>query len=121
MVGFAGGPNRPTTPREGLNAFAPAGLLFARRHSAAVRSNEIGIVDPGSAWMFVSTVGSVKAIVTKAFGLPVICHCPAVAAAGATVVATPLGTVPKLRSRMVAIVIPVVTTTASAATKLEPP
>src|SRR5258708_3574687 len=71
--------------------------------------------------MFVSDVGKVKLMTTNALALPLTCHSPAFAAAGATVVATPLMTVPKLRSRMVAIVIPVVTTTASAATKLEPP
>src|SRR6185436_15187533 len=98
IVALAGGPNRPTVPSAGLKALAPAGLLFARRHSADVSPNEIGIVEPGRAWMFVKTVGKVNAIVTKAFGLPVICHWPAVAPAGATVVATPLGTLPKLRS-----------------------
>src|SRR6266704_6729856 len=71
--------------------------------------------------MFVSVVGKVKLMTTNALALPLTCHSPAFAAAGATVVATPLMTVQKLRSRMVEIVIPVVTTTASAETELEPP
>jgi len=66
--------------------------------------------------MFVSTVGSVKLTITNALLLPVTCHSPAVAAVGRTVVATPLITVPKFRSLSVAIVIPTVTTTASAFT-----
>src|SRR2546427_7759681 len=66
--------------------------------------------------MFVSCVGSVKLTVTNALALPVTCHAPALAAVGCSVVATPLMTVPKFRSRSVAIVIPTVTTTASADT-----
>src|SRR6266480_1775928 len=116
MFGFAGGPIRPTVPTLGLKAVAPAGLLVARRHSADAAPNEIGIVEPGCAWMLVSCVGSVKLMFTDAFAFPVICHSPAAATLGATVVATPLGTDPKFRSESVAIVIPTVTTTASAET-----
>src|SRR3989442_9623069 len=66
--------------------------------------------------MFASVVGSVKLMITNAFELPVTCHSPAVAAVGSTVVGTPLMTVPKFRSCSVAIVMPTVTTTASAET-----
>src|SRR5262245_5504441 len=117
MVGFAVGPNRPTAPVAGSNAVPPAGLFVARRQIVDAAPNEIGIVEPGNAWMFVSWVGSVKLITTNAFPLPLTCHAPALGAVGATVVATPLITVPKSRSRSVVIVIPVVTTTASATTE----
>src|SRR3954468_10330718 len=116
MLGFGGGPNRPSTPAAGLNGVPAAALLVARFQRADVALKAIGIVEPGSAWMFVSCVGSVKLMMTNAFALPVTCHAPAVAAVGCSVVATPLITVPKLRSRSVVSVIPVVTTTASAAT-----
>src|SRR6267378_2272440 len=116
MFGLAGGPRRPTVPTLGLNVVAPAGLLVARRHSADVALKAIGIVEPGCAWMFVSCVGSVKLMFTKALLFPVTCHSPAAAWVGATVVATPLGTDPKFSCESVAIVIPTVTTTASAAT-----
>src|SRR6267378_8472865 len=65
--------------------------------------------------MLVSGVGSVKLMITNAFEPPVTCHSPAVAAVGSTVVGTPLITVPKFKSLSVAIVMPTVTTTASAA------
>src|SRR5881397_133068 len=116
IVGFAGGPIRPNVPTVGLNVVAPAGLLVARRHSADVALNAIGIVEPGCAWILMSCVGSVKLMFTNAFPLPVTCHSPAAAWLGATVVATPLGTDPKFSSDSVAIVIPTVTTTASAET-----
>src|SRR6184192_2141532 len=45
--------------------------------------------------MFVSTAGSTNAMLTSAFLLPWICHAPAPAAVGCTVVATPFGTLPK--------------------------
>src|SRR3954469_19234906 len=93
MLKLGGGPMRPTAPVAGLNAAPAAALLVARFHRADVALNEIGIVEPGSAWMFVSTVGKVKLMMTKAFALPLICHSPAVAAVGSTVVATPLITV----------------------------
>jgi len=64
--------------------------------------------------MLVSSVGSVKLMITNAFELPVTCQAPAVAAVGRTVVATPLMTVPKFKSLSVATVMPTVTTTASA-------
>src|SRR5438445_603394 len=114
MFGLAGGPRRPTVPTLGLNVVAPAGLLVARRHSADVALKAIGIVEPGCAWMLVSWVGSVKLMFTKALPFPVTCHSPAAAWLGATVVATPLGTDPKFSCESVAIVIPTVTTTASA-------
>src|SRR6266550_397772 len=66
--------------------------------------------------MLVSCVGRVKLMITNAFALPVTCHAPAVAAVGSTAVGTPLLTVPKFKSRNVAIVMPTVTTTASAET-----
>src|SRR2546422_2427204 len=66
--------------------------------------------------MLVSRVGKVKLRITNAFELPVTCHSPAVAAVGSTVVGTPLITVPKFRLLSVAIVMPTVTTTASAET-----
>src|SRR5687768_15186278 len=116
IVGFGGGPSRPTAPPAGLNTVPPAGALFARRQIAEVALNEIGIVDPGNAWMFVSCVGTVKLITTNAFGLPLTCHSPAAGAVGATVVATPRITEPKLRSLSVAMVMPLVTTIASVAT-----
>src|SRR5207302_10850893 len=47
--------------------------------------------------MFVNTAGSTKAMLTSAFLLPWICHAPAPAAVGSTVVASPFGTLPKLR------------------------
>src|SRR3989449_10918719 len=114
MFGLTGGPNRPTAPVAGLKAVPAAALLLARFQRADVALKVIGIVEPGSAWMLVSCAGSVKLMITNAFELPVTCHAPAVAAVGSTVVATPLMTVPKFRSRRVAIVIPTVTTTASA-------
>src|SRR6266478_4401423 len=117
MVGFALGPNRPTTPAAGLKIVPPTGLFVARRQIADVALKMIGMVEPGSAWMLVSCVGSVKLMITNAFELPVTCHAPAVAAVGSTVVATPLMTVPKFKSLRVAIVIPTVTTTASADTE----
>src|SRR3954471_24895604 len=86
-VGLGGGPSRPTVPVAGLNAVAAAALLLARFQRADVLLNEIGIVEPGSAWTLVSVVGSVKLMITNAFALPVICHSPAVAAVGRTVVA----------------------------------
>ena len=113
---MGGGPNRPTAPVAGLNAVPAAAVLFARFQRADVALKVIGIVEPGSAWMLVSWVGSVKLMITNAFELPVTCHAPAVAAVGSTVVATPLITVPKFKSRSVAIVMPTVTTTASAVT-----
>src|SRR5438034_986547 len=94
----------------------PAGLLVARRHSAAAAPNAIGIVEPGCAWMLVSWVGSVRLMFTNALALPVICHSPAPAWLGATVDATPFGTEPKFSPESVATVIPTVTTTASAET-----
>src|SRR5437660_12598133 len=66
--------------------------------------------------MFVNVVGSVNVMITKALPLPVTCQAPAVTAVGCTVVETPLITVPKAKSRSVVIVIPTVTTTASAVT-----
>src|SRR5712664_3715422 len=116
MLGLGGGPSRPTIPIAGLNAAPAAGLLVARFQRADVALKMIGMVEPGSAWMLVSCVGSVKLMMTNAFELPVTCHAPAVAAVGSTVVATPLMTVPKFKSLRVAIVIPTVTTTASADT-----
>src|SRR6266511_1445614 len=116
MLGLAVGPRRPTVPTLGLNAVAPAGLLVARRHSADAAPNAMGIVEPGCAWMLVSWAGSVKLMFTNAFEFPVICHSPAAARLGAIVVATPLGTEPKFSSESVEIVIPTVTTTASAET-----
>src|SRR5688572_25987723 len=108
-LGLGGGPRRPTAPPAGLNVVPPTGLLVARRQIADVALNAIGIVEPGNAWMLVSWVGSVKLITTNAFGLPRTSHSPAVTAVGATVVATPLITLPKSRSRSVETVIPVVT------------
>src|SRR2546426_11304342 len=116
MLGFAGGPNRPTAPAAGLKIVPPTGLFVARRQIADTPLKVIGIVEPGSAWMLVSCVGSVKLMITNAFELPVTCHAPAVAAVGSTVVGTPLMTVPKFKSRSVVIVMPTVTTTASAET-----
>src|SRR6266540_2518148 len=110
MFGFGDGPSRPTTPIAGLNAAATAASLLARFQRADVALKEIGIVEPGSAWMLVSCVGSVKLMITNAFELPVTCHSPAVAAVGSTVVAMPLMTVPKFKSRSVPIVMPTVTT-----------
>ena len=66
--------------------------------------------------MFVSVAGSVNVMIKNAFALPVTCQEPAVAAVGCTVVETPLITVPKSRLRGVVIVMPTVTTTASAVT-----
>src|SRR5437879_1027525 len=116
MFGLAGGPRRPTVPTLGLNVVAPAGLLVARRHRADAALKAIGIDEPGCAWMLINCVGSVKLMFTNAFALPVTCHSPAAAWLGATVVATPLGTEPKFSWDSVAIVMPTVTTTASAET-----
>src|SRR5712664_2775246 len=55
-------------------------------------------------------------MITLAFELPVTCHSPAAATVGRTVVGTLLMTVPKFKSLKVAIVMPTVTTTASADT-----
>ena len=94
----------------------PTGLFVERRQIADTALNEIGIVEPGNAWILVSCVGSVKLMITKALALPLTCHSPAFAAVGSTVVGTPLMTVPKFKSCSVAIVMPTVTTTASAET-----
>src|SRR2546423_10934089 len=119
MFGLAGGPSRPTVPTAGLNGVPAAALLVARFQRADVPLNAMGIVEPGSAWMFVRAVGSVKLMMTNALPLPATCHAPAVAAVGCTVVATPLITVPNAKSRSVVIVIPTVTTTASAVTAVD--
>src|SRR5690348_1318312 len=97
MVGLGGGPSFPTVATWGSKTVAPAGLLVARRHSADVAPNEMGIVEPGCAWMLMSWVGSVKLMLTLAFALPETCHSPAPAWLGATVVATPFRTEPKAR------------------------
>src|ERR1051325_8081717 len=47
--------------------------------------------------MFVNSAGSTKVMLTSAFLLPWICHAPAPAAVGCTVVATPLATLAKFR------------------------
>src|SRR5205085_1562623 len=119
MLGFGGGPRRPTVPTAGLKGVPAAALFVARFHRAEVALKVIGIVEPGSAWMFVNVAGSVKVMITKALALPVICQAPAVAAVGCTVVEILLMTVPKSKSRNVVIVIPTVTTTASAVTEAE--
>src|SRR2546427_10848685 len=113
MLGFAAGPNRPTTPVAGLKIVPPTGLFVARRQIADTPLKMIGIVEPGSAWMLVSCVGSVKLMITNAFELPVTCHAPAVAAVGGAVVPTPLLTVAQARSRRAAVAIPHATTPAS--------
>src|SRR3989454_8013487 len=92
MLGFAGGPNRPTAPAAGLKIVPPTGLLVARRQIADTPLKVIGIVEPGRAWMLVSRVGSVKLMITNAFELPVTCHSPAGAAAGSTGVGAPFVT-----------------------------
>src|SRR2546423_10127323 len=97
MFGLGGGPNRPTASLAGLNAVPAAALLLARFHRAEVALKEIGIVDPGSAWMLVNCAGSVKLMMTNAFELPVTCHAPAVAAVGSTVLAAPFMTVPEVQ------------------------
>src|SRR2546422_11395801 len=84
MLGFAGGPNRPTAPAAGLKIVPPTGLLVARRQIADTPLKVIGIVEPGRAWMLVSRVGSVKLMITNAFELPVTCHSPAAAGGGRT-------------------------------------
>src|SRR3989442_10144971 len=90
MFGLTGGPNRPTAPVAGLKAVPAAALLLARFQRADVALKVIGIVEPGSAWMLVSCVGSVKLTITNAFELPVTCHAPAGAAGGRTLRAPPL-------------------------------
>ena len=47
MFGFAVGPRRPTVPALGLKAVAPAGLLVARRHSAAMAAHARGVGHEG--------------------------------------------------------------------------
>src|SRR5712664_4859967 len=116
MLGFGGGPNRPTAPVAGLKIVPPTGLFVARRQIADTALKLIGIVEPGRAWMLLSLVGSVKLMITNAFELPVTCHSPAAATVGSTDVGTPLMTVPKFKSLKVAIVMPAVTTTAAADT-----
>src|SRR6266571_2630988 len=116
IVGLEVGPRRPTAPVAGSNAVPPTGLFVARRQIAEAALNEIGMVEPGSACILVSCVGSVKLMITNALALPLTCHSPAFTAVGKIVVGTPLMTVPKFRSRSVEIVIPTVTTTASADT-----
>src|SRR5262245_20050073 len=116
MLKFGGGPRRPTAPVAGLNTLPPTGLFVERRQIAETALKEIGIAEPGNAWMLVSCVGSVKLMMTNALALPLTCHSPALAAVGRTVAGTPLMTVPKFRSRIVVSVMPDVTTTASAAT-----
>src|SRR5690349_11491342 len=113
-VGVAGGPKRPVVPTLGSNAAPAAGLFVLRFQIAEVALKLMGIVEPGAAWMLFSTVGSVNVIVANAFLLPSTCHSPAPAAVGSTVVATPLGTEPKLRLRKVVIVMPTVTSSAVA-------
>src|SRR5260370_18131438 len=66
--------------------------------------------------MLVNVVGSVNVMITNALALPVTCQDPAVAAVGCRIVAIPLITVPKFKSRSVVIVMPTGTTTASALT-----
>src|SRR2546427_11851775 len=90
MLGFAGGPNRPTAPAAGLKIVPPTGLLVARRQIADTPLKVIGIVEPGRAWMLVSRVGSVKLMITNAFELPVTCHSPAGSGGGGTPVVAPL-------------------------------
>src|SRR6266853_5663887 len=114
-VGVAGGPKRPIVPTLGSKTVPAAGLLVLRFQIADVALNVIGMVEPGRAWMLVSTVGSVNVIVVNAFLLPSTCHSPAPAAVGRTVVATPFGTEPKFRLRRVVIVMPTVTNSAVAA------
>src|SRR2546422_323882 len=99
MNGFAGGPSLPVVTALGSNGVAPTTLLVPRFHNADAAPKEIGIVLPGSAWMFVSTVGNVNVMVTWAFLSPCTCHAPAAALDGSTLVGTPLSTVPKLRLR----------------------
>src|SRR3989442_15591867 len=98
MLGFAGGPNRPTAPAAGLKIVPPTGLLVARRQIADTPLKVIGIVEPGRAWMLVSRVGSVKLMITNAFELPVTCHSPAVAAAGRTRAAAPFVSRPRVQT-----------------------
>src|SRR5574341_832478 len=114
-TGFGIGPNRPVVPTLGSKVVAPppVGLLTLRRQIADVVPKETGIVLPGSAWMLFSTVGSVKVILTRALLLPTTCHSPAFTPVGATVVATPLTTVPKFRLLSVVMVIPGFTTSTS--------
>src|SRR5437660_4797484 len=113
-VGVAGGPKRPTVPMLGSNVVPAAGLLVLRFQIADVAPKVIGMVEPGAAWMLLSRVGSVNVIVANAFRLPSTCHAPAPAAVGSTVVARPLGTEPKFKSRSVVMVMPTVTSSAVA-------
>src|ERR1051325_4643419 len=119
MLKLGGGPRRPTAPVDGSKVLPPTGLLVERRQIADVALNEIGIVEPGSAWMFVSVVGSVKLMTTNALALPLACHSPAFAAVGRIVGGTPLIPPPNVRSCNVVRVMPVVTTTASAETLVD--
>src|SRR5437879_5319627 len=97
MYGLAGGPSLPVVPVIGSKAVAPATLFVARFERAEEAPNDTGIVLPGRAWMFVNSAGSTNVMLTSAFLLPWICHAPAPAAVGCTVVAMPFGTLPKLR------------------------
>src|SRR5258708_6791974 len=114
-VGVPGGPKRPVVPTLGSKTVPAAALLVLRFQIADVALNVIGMVEPGRAWMLVSTVGRVNVIVANAFRLPSTCHSPAPAALGRTVVATPFGTEPKFRLLRVVIVMPTVTSSAVAA------
>src|SRR5258708_20637782 len=109
-VGVPGGAKRPVVPTLGSKTVPAAALLVLRSQTADVALNVIGMVEPGRAWMWVSTVGSVNVIVVNAFLLPSTCHSPAPAAVGRTVVATPFGTEPKFRLRRAVIVMPTLTT-----------
>src|SRR2546423_4925273 len=97
MYGLAGGPSFAVAPVLGLKAVAPATLFVARFQRPDVAPNESGIVLPGSACTLINSVGSTKPMLTSAFLVPWICHAPAPAAVGCTVVAMPFGTLPKFR------------------------
>src|SRR5258708_28834058 len=59
-VGVPGGPKRPVVPTLGSKTVPAAALLVLRFQIADVALNVIGMVEPGRAWMLVSTVGSVN-------------------------------------------------------------